>query len=174
MEQDLTTLICLFHSKDRANDALQDLLKAGIPEANITLIGDGSTIATNGFSLQDLNVPDRDRGHLLDGIRAGGAVLTVSAISTMADKGDEIFKAHSAEKIDEAVIDDDMSGVDTLAGDTAVGTDTVLLVPDELTGSTYVYRVAPTATTTLADEDVDPRELGLDSRMAPAKTSTDL
>ena len=198
MTQDLTTLICLFHSRPHAHAALQDLLKAGIPEPNITLIdNDGSAIATDGFSLEDLNVPAKDRAHLLDGIHAGGAVLTVSAISSMADKVDEIFKAHSASKIDEAVVDDDMSGVNPLAegagattmthgdslaaADAVTNTGDVLLVEDELTGTTYVYTVRPVAQadniedagdTYRADEDVDPRELGLDSRMAPSSTTS--
>ena len=193
--QDLTTLICLFHSRAHAHAALEDLLKAGIPEPNITLIdNDGSQIAANGFSLEDLNVPAKDRGHLLDGIQAGGAVLTVSSLSSMADKVDEIFKNHSASKIDEDVVDDDMSGVNPLAeaplgeagttthadslaaADAVTNTGEVLLVEDELTGTTYVYTVRPvaqpaglenTGETYRADEDVDPRELGLDSRMAP-------
>ncbi len=111
MTQDLTTLICLFRHPDQAQAAFEDILKAGIPEANITLIGSpGSTIAASRSSLAELNVPEKDVEHLLEGLEAGGVVLSVSAISEHADKVESIFADHKSAKIDEAVIDDDMSG----------------------------------------------------------------
>ena len=116
MTDDLTTLICLFHHYDQAQAALEDILEAGIPESNVTLIGgSGSSISANGSSLAELNVPEKDRQHLLDGIEAGGVVLSVAAISDHADKVESIFKAHKAGKIDEAVVDDDLSGAAPLA-----------------------------------------------------------
>ena len=109
MNEDLTTLICLFHHQDQAQAALEDILKAGIPQANVTVIGPGSTIDANRASLTAVNVPERDIDRLLDGVKDGGAVLTVSSISDMVEKVESIFKNHRAGKIDEADVDDDMS-----------------------------------------------------------------
>ena len=109
MTQDLHTLICLFHHRDQAQAALEDVLKAGIPEANTSIIGTGgSSVQASHDSLAELNVPERDIKRLLDGLAAGGAVLSVQALSEHADKVESIFEAHAA-KIDEVNIDDDMS-----------------------------------------------------------------
>ena len=109
MNQDTTTLICLFHHRDHAQAAMADLLNQDIPEANVTLIGPGSSISSNRSSLTELNVPERDVDRLLRGLEEGGALLTVSAISDHVDNVESIFQKHSAGKIDEAVVDDDMS-----------------------------------------------------------------
>ena len=109
MTPDLHTLICLFHHQDQAQAALEDILKAGIPEANTSILGmGGSSIQASHDSLAELNVPERDIKRLLDGLTAGGAVLSVQALSEHADKVESIFEAHAA-KIDEVNIDDDMS-----------------------------------------------------------------
>ena len=110
MNQDITSLICLFHHRDHAQAALQDLLNEGIPESNINLIGPGSNISANQSSLAELNVPERDVDHLLKGLESGGALLAVSAISDHVDAVESIFRKHSAGKIDETVVEDDMSG----------------------------------------------------------------
>ncbi len=110
MTKDLTTLICLFHHPDQAQAALEDVLEAGIPEANVTLVGGpGSSITASRSSLMELNVPEKDLNHLLDGLKDGGMVLSVSAISEHADKVESIFGKHKAAKIDETLVDDDMS-----------------------------------------------------------------
>ncbi len=110
MTKDLSTLICLFHHQDQAQAALEDVLKLGIPEANVTMIGGpGSQISASKSTLTELNVPEKDVQHLLDGIGDGGAVLAVSAISEHAEQVEAIFEKHKAGKIDEATIADDMS-----------------------------------------------------------------
>ena len=104
MTQDLHTLICLFHHQDQAQAALEDILQAGIPEANTSIIGTGgSSIQASHDSL-----PERDIKRLLDGLAGGGAVLSVQALSEHAEKVESIFEAHAA-KIDEVDMDDDMS-----------------------------------------------------------------
>ncbi len=109
MTQDLNTLICLFHHRGQAQAALEEILKAGIPESNTSILGlDGSSIEASRSSLAELNVPERDIQHLLDGLTAGGAVLSVQALSEHADKVESIFAAH-ASKIDEVDVNDDMS-----------------------------------------------------------------
>ena len=111
MPQDLTTLICLFHHPDQAEAALEDILEAGIPESNVTMIGGaGSDISASRSSLTELNVPEKDLQHLRDGLDAGGTLLTVSAISDHSDKVEAIFRDHKAGKIDETVVNDDLSG----------------------------------------------------------------
>ena len=200
MTNDLSTLICLFHHQDQAQAALEDVLKAGIPEANVTLIGvKGSTIAASKSTLIELNVPDKDVQHLLDGIEGGGAVLAVSAISDYADRVENIFAEHKADKIDEARVADDMSAQALpLAGTTgdAYSTPTLAavdsydpLMPSELedegeelvlvtgtvdtNGVAHIDSVQPVATLP-TEQDVDPRELGLDARMKPTAGKSEL
>ncbi len=138
MTPDLTTQICLFHTPAHAHAALQDLLQAGIPEPNITLVGDrGSSIDASTQTLQELNVPANDLAHLMDGIHAGGVVLSVSALSDHADRVAAIFKTHSATEIDQAIVADSMSAEALPPG----------IEPQPI--------------------DEDPRALGLDARMKP-------
>lgn len=109
MNQDLTTLICLYHSKDHAQIAMEKVLAAGVPEANITVVGlDGSSIASSRSTLAELNVPEKDIEHLLEGISDGGAVLSVAALSDHVEAVEEIFHKY-ASKIDETEVEDDMS-----------------------------------------------------------------
>lgn len=132
MTDDLTTLICLFHHHDQAQAALEDILEAGVPEPNVTLVGGaGSNITASRSSLAELNVPEKDLQHLLDGIQAGGVVLSVAAISDHAGKVESIFHAHKAGKIDEAVIDDDMSGAAGLPLAASATGDTVIPIAAE-------------------------------------------
>ncbi len=149
MTDDLTTLICLFHHKDQAQAALEDILEAGIPESNVTLVGDaGSNITASQSSLQELNVPQKDIQHLLEGIQAGGVVLSVAAIHDHADKVESIFKTHKAGKIDEALIDDDMSGAGLPLAAAAAGETVIPIAEEELVvgkrtvdaGGVRVYR----------------------------------
>jgi hypothetical protein len=110
MTQDLNTLICLFHHQSYAQIALEEILDSGVPESNVTLIGaPGSSIESTRSTLSELNVPDKDLKHLLDGVHAGGAVLSVSAISSDAEKVEAIFAKHRAGKIAEADVADDRS-----------------------------------------------------------------
>lgn len=194
MTNDLSTLICLFHNQDQAHAALEDVLKAGIPESNVTLIGGrGSQINASEATLRELNVPEKDVQHLNDGIADGGAVLAVSAISEHADKVEAIFASHKADKIDEAVVADDMSAQALPAGAIAVayseptlaaaetydplmpseleqeGEDLVLVTGTvDADGVAHVESIQPIESVPAAREDVDPRELGLDTRMKPS------
>ncbi len=103
---DLTTLVCLFHHQDQAQAAIRDLLQAGVPQSSISVTGgqasQGSEFSNR--SLEDLGVPARDLQHLNDGVRDGGLVVAVSAISDHVDKVEDVFEAHKAHKIDEATM----------------------------------------------------------------------
>lgn len=105
MTEDLTTLVCLFHHEKQAYAALDDLLKAGIPQSSISLI-DRSQATTEGYAnvpLDELGIPGRDRQHLIDGMKAGGMVIAVSEIAERVGKVEQIFGKNQAGKIDEAV-----------------------------------------------------------------------
>jgi len=104
-QDDLTTLVCLFHHKDRAQSAIQDLNQAGVPQSAITVIGgDGASVdALDKSELASLGMPNKDYDHLKDGIRDGGLVVAVAAPGTHAGTIESIFEKHSAGKIDEAV-----------------------------------------------------------------------
>ncbi len=108
MTNDLTTLVCLFHHQNQARAAVEDLLGAGVSRAGISLI-DQSGSPYQGFgssSLDDLGVPERDRRHLADGVRDGGVLVVVSAISDHVGAVETVFGHHSAKKIDEALLDE--------------------------------------------------------------------
>lgn len=104
MQDDLTTLVCLFHHADQAQAAARDLRNAGISESAITLIGgDGDGVdALEKSELSSLGMPDRDYDHLKEGIRDGGIVIAVASIADHVSKVEAIFSGHHAEKIDEA------------------------------------------------------------------------
>ena len=178
MTQDLNTLICLFHSREHAHRALEEILKSGIPDANVTLVGDaGSTIASSLTTLTELNVPERDRDRLLHGIERGGAVVTVSALSAQAETVEAIFSKY-AEKIDEATVPDDMSSAALPSDQDLLVTEDVYAVANPQGGLDEVHVLTATPVETVpaypldsVDEngapDTDPRDLGLDPRMNP-------
>ena len=105
MAADLTTLVCLFHHQDQARAAIHDLSGAGIPQTSISLIdASGSTPDQYaGSSLEELGVPERDRRHLLEGVKDGGVIVAIAAIADHVSKVEAIFGHHKATKIDEAV-----------------------------------------------------------------------
>ena len=104
LQDDLTTLVCLFHHQDRAQAVMNDLNQAGIPTSAITLIGgpNAAVDALDKSDLASLGMPDKDYDHLKEGIRDGGVVVAVAAPATQADAVEDIFEKHSVKKIDEA------------------------------------------------------------------------
>ncbi len=104
LQDDLTTLVCLFHHQDRAQAVMNDLNQAGIPQSAITLIGgpNAAVDALDKSDLASLGMPDKDYDHLKNGIREGGVVVAVAAPGTHANTIEDIFKKNSATKIDEA------------------------------------------------------------------------
>lgn len=104
LEKDLTTLVCLFHTQDNAQAAMNDLRQAGIAQSGITLIGgpNAPADALEKSELASLGMPDKDYDHLKDGIRDGGLVVAVTTDAGNSDTVEDIFAKHSAKKIDEA------------------------------------------------------------------------
>ena len=105
MTEELTTLVCLFHHENLAHAALDDLRKAGIPQSSISLVDQQQTNNEGyaGKSLNELDIPDRDRQHLAEGVQAGGVIIAVSEIEEHVGTVEQIFGKHQAGKIDEAV-----------------------------------------------------------------------
>ena len=102
LTQDSTTLICLFHHQTEAEAALRDLQQAGIPADRLSVYGAedvGGNAAAEGFGA--LEIPARDREHLEQGMRDGGAVITVHAHGDHVATVERIFNQHRAEQIDE-------------------------------------------------------------------------
>lgn len=103
MQKDLTTLVCLFHTQENAQAAINDLRQAGIAQSGMTLIGGPNAPADDleKSELASLGMPDQDYDHLKHGIRDGGLVVAVSTTASKSHLVEEIFAKHSAEKIDE-------------------------------------------------------------------------
>jgi len=111
MQDELTTLVCLFHHVDLANAAVQDLLKSGVPQPSISIIGRNDPNATTMSFFDDIELPEHDQKHLLENLRTGGTIVAVSATAEHADMVEKIFNRHEAGKIDEiAATDSDYLG----------------------------------------------------------------
>ena len=103
MPDDLTTLICLFHTEAQADGALKDLQDAGITSDDITVVGRKSSDSL-GYSdapLAALGVPEKDIDHLQQGLKDGGVLVAVSAFGEAQKAVDDIFRNHKASKIDD-------------------------------------------------------------------------
>ncbi len=144
MAQDLTTLICLYHSKHHAQTAMEKIVESGVPESSVTLVGaEGSDVAASRSTLTQLDVPEKDIQHLLDGIAAGGAVLSVAALSDHVDTVEDIFHKY-ASKIDEV----DLAGTALPLAAAATGEAVIPIVEEEMSvgkrsvdaGGVRVYR----------------------------------
>ena len=138
MQDDLTTLVCLFHHEDQASAAVRDLRSAGIAESAISTIGgDGSGVdALDKSELSSLGMPDRDYDRLKQGVRNGGIVVAVSSIADHVSKVESIFGHHRAEKIDEAETSyrepDTFAAAPAIATDTTVGEAAIPVVEEDL------------------------------------------
>ena len=99
----LTTFICLFHGKDRAESAVNALESAGFSRNSITSVWGNQNAETASLDdeLATLGVPSRDLKHLKDGVVAGGVVVRLEAAEDRSDEIEGIFHKFSANKIDE-------------------------------------------------------------------------
>ena len=136
LEKDLTTLVCLFHTQENAQAALNDLRQAGIAQSATTLIGgpNAPVDALEKSELASLGMPDRDYDHLKDGLRDGGLVVAVLAEQGRSETVEDIFAKHSAKKIDEArKTDSDMyAATAPLADESFQGETAIPVVAEEL------------------------------------------
>ena len=96
MAQELTTLICLYHSRHHAQTAMEKIVAAGISESNITMVGaEGSDVAASRSSLAGLDVLWQQF--------AVGVLISVAALADHIDTVEDIFKKYAG-KIDEVDI----------------------------------------------------------------------
>lgn len=101
----LTTVLCLFHTHQQAQQALQELQNSEIPASSIKVLGDG--IDSPGWSgLQALGLPEKDVTLLSEGLRTGGTVVVVSGEEALTEKAEAIFGRHQASEIDQKITDD--------------------------------------------------------------------
>lgn len=108
MATNQTTFISLFHSADRAEEALGALEQAGFNRSAITSTwgaNDGSKDVDYADELTRIGVPSRDLEHFQDGIATGGVVISLEAPEDRSDAIERIFHKYSADKIDDTEID---------------------------------------------------------------------
>ena len=130
---DRTTLVCLFHHREQANAAVQDLLQAGLPEESVSLLGGPSSNQTEvSSSFGTLGIPQRDQQHLLDGVAAGGVLVAVQAIEDNVGKAEDVFGKHRAEKIDEMAQEIAPAAPASLAAVPTDGATAIPIVEEEL------------------------------------------
>ena len=142
--QNITTVLCLFHTREHAQEALADLQRSDIPANSISVIGSqGNSSGAAGQSLsalQQLGLPERDVRLLSDGLNAGGSIVVVSGPEAYTDAAEDIFGRHRAKQVDEKVIKDDTARQPVAAVNT--GADAVVPVVEEelLVGKRQVQR----------------------------------
>ena len=131
--QNITTVLCLFHTREHAQEALADLQRSQIPADSISVVG-GQSGSSSGAgqsvsALQQLGLPERDLRLLSEGLNAGGTVIVVSGPEAYTDTAEDIFGRHRAAQVDEKVIADDTARPAVAAVDT--GADTVVPIVEE-------------------------------------------
>ena len=105
---DLTTFISLFHSADRAEEALDALVHAGFQRSAITSTwnsepGDDPVDYTSEFNR--IGVPERDQSHFQQSLEKGGVVISLDAPEDRSDDIERIFHKYSADKVDETDVE---------------------------------------------------------------------
>lgn len=127
--QNITTVLCLFHTREHAQEALADLQRSEIPANSISVVGNQSSSSNTAgqalSALQQLGLPEHDIRLLSDGLNAGGTIIVVSGPEAYTDTAEDIFARHRAAQVDEKVITENM-GQQTVAG---VSTDADAVIP---------------------------------------------
>ena len=142
--QNITTVLCLFHTREHAQEALADLQRSELPADSISVIGGQSgssnAVGQSVSALQQLGLPERDVRLLSDGLNAGGTVIVVSGPEAYTDTAEDVFGRHRAAQVDEKVITDDTPRQAVAAVDT--GADAVVPIVEEelLVGKRQVQR----------------------------------
>lgn len=127
------TVTAFFDTSDHAGTARADLIAAGIPESDITVVGsnaDHFTVAQDhhkGFwaALGDFFMPDDDRRAYAEGLRRGGYAVSVKASGTLYDLAIDVLDRDGAVDLDERAMDWEREGwsgsdtADTVPGSTA-------------------------------------------------------
>lgn len=104
---EMTTFISLFHSADRAEEALNSLEHAGFQRSAITSTWKsepGDDPVDYSSELTRIGVPDRDLEHFQESLRSGGVVLSLEAPESRSEDIERIFHKYSADKVDETEV----------------------------------------------------------------------
>ncbi len=105
-----TTLVCLFHTAQYAEAAVQDLLEAGIDRSEIFVIGGPKHLGTAsegseiGHDLGRFHLPKSDVDMLTDGLDNGGTLVAVEPSENAAGIVESIFQKHQATQVDEKTV----------------------------------------------------------------------
>lgn len=100
-------LVCLFHDNAPAQAAVQDLVQAGIPRAEIFELGGPDRVGTAaegseiGADIGRFNLPQRDIDILTEGVDAGGTLVAVETSEDQSNVVQSIFERHQATQVDE-------------------------------------------------------------------------
>lgn len=112
------TVTAFFDTSDHATTARTDLIAAGVPDGDITVVGsnaDHFTVAQDhhkGFweSLGDFFMPDDDRRAYAEGLRRGGYAVSVKASGTLYDLAIDVLDRDGAVDIDERAMNWEREG----------------------------------------------------------------
>ena len=118
----MTRFICLFHSADRAHEAVRALEGLQLTEPNISTLDHGANALSPEGSqgLTALGVPERDLDHLQQGLRDGGVLVSLQAPEDRSGEIEKIFHRFTAEKIDETELQSTVAPVAVAAVPAAV------------------------------------------------------
>lgn len=112
------TVTAFFDTGDHASTARADLIAAGVPDSDITVVGsnaDHFTVAQEqhkGFweSLGDFFMPDDDRRAYAEGLRRGGYAVSVKASGTLYDLAIDVLDRDGAVDLDERAMNWEREG----------------------------------------------------------------
>lgn len=128
------TVTAFFDTSAHASTARADLIAAGVPENDITLVGSDAehfTVTSDhhaGFweSLANFFMPDDDRRTYAEGLRRGGFAISVKAQGTLYDHAIDILDRDGAIDLDERSLNWQSegwsrpdAGVDAIVGGTS-------------------------------------------------------
>ncbi len=104
-----TSVVAMFDRKNEAEAAKQDLVQAGFDRSNVEVVAHedarNDQDRTSGFwqTLVDPGAAEDDMGHLAEGVRRGGSVLTVTVDDDRVDQVEEVLNRHNPVDVDERV-----------------------------------------------------------------------
>ena len=103
-----TTVVAMFDRRNQAEKAFEDLLDAGFEQGSIELVAhdaDQTQDRPAGFwkNLFNPGAPEDDIGHLAEGVRRGGSLVTVTVTENRVDDVEAILSRHNPVDVDERV-----------------------------------------------------------------------
>ena len=112
------TVTAFFDTSDHASTARADLIAAGVPDSDITVVGSNAehfTVAhkqSKGFwdTLGDFFMPDDDRRAYAEGLRRGGYAVSVKASGTLYDLAIDVLDRDGAVDLDERAMNWEREG----------------------------------------------------------------